>query len=214
LGALSGGITVKRLLADGPPCADWRKRYIDSLNAYAIRAIGPESEEDRGTGWAAIAHPLDTRFEAEKAFFNEYICVAYRIDTLKVPSSTLKLYQREAELQWLAENHRETMPRPQRKNLYEQVQRDLRARMLPTIKVIDLVWNTDTHQVWVWTQSGKVLEEIDDLFHKTFDHALLATDPYSVGERGLEGAQLEALGLAEPALFLNEATLGHGRGGR
>jgi len=205
LGALSGSNTIKRLIADGPPIEGFRQRYVETLNAYAIRPLAADAEEDRNTGWATIAHPLDTRFDHGKALFNEYLCVAYRVDTLRVPASTLKLYQREAELQWLAENQRESMPRPQRKNLFEQVHRDLRARMLPAIKVTDLVWSTDTGQVWIWTQNGKLLEEIDDLFEKTFARRLLPTDPYSIGERGLQDAALLAmLEEVEPAVLVEE----------
>lgn len=211
MGALSGSATIKRMIADGPPIAGFRQRYIETLNAHAIHGLTPEAAEDRVTGWATIAHPLDARFEPDKVLFNEYLCVAYRVDTLRVPSSTLKLYQREAELQWLAENHRETMPRPQRKNLFEQVHRDLRARMLPSIKVVDLVWNTDTGQVWIWTQNGKLLEEIDDLFQKTFDRSLLPTDPYSIGERNLDAPLLAALEQAEPAVLLAEDVRSGGR---
>jgi len=206
LGALSGGTTVKRLVADGPPVDGFRTRYVEALEAYAFRPLTVESEEDRATGWATVAHPLDTRFDADKVLFNEYLCVTYRVDTVRVPSSTLKLYQREAELQWLAENHRESMPRNQRKILFEEVRRELRGKTLPTIKAIDLVWNTVSGQVWVWTQNGKLIEEIDELFQKTFDRGLLPSDPFSVGERGLDPALVPALEQVEPAFLIYEAT--------
>jgi len=207
VGALSGGMTVRRMIADGPPAPGFRERYIDSLNAYAIRPLTAESEEDRVAGWATVAHPLDARFEYEKVFFNEYLCVAFRVDTLRVPSSTLKLYQREAELAWLAENHMEVMPRGQKKNLFEQIEHDLRARMVPTIKAVDVVWNTTSRQVWIWTQNGKVLDEIDEIFKKTFEVGLLPRDPYSLAEAELDGAMKEALERAEPAPFVDIDTL-------
>lgn len=212
MGALSGGMTVKRMLTSGPPMAKFRERFVDSLNAYAVRPLEPASDEDRVCGWAAVAHALDTRFESEKVFFNEYLCVAYRIDTLKVPATTLKLHQRDAELAWLAENHMETMPRGQRKELHEEIALRLRERMVPTIKAVDLVWNTTTGQVWVWTHSAKVLEEIEELFHKTFELELRTCDPYSVAERALEGPLAEALEQAEPAvLFDPDAVKGGAR---
>ena len=205
MGALSGGMTIKRMIVESAPPKGHRERYIESLAAYAIRPISPEDEEDRTAGWAAISHPLDTRFDIEKVFFNEYLCVAYRVDTLRVPSSTLKLYQREAELSWLADNHRETMPRGERKSLYEQVQRDLRAKILPTIKAIDLVWNTQTGQVFIWSHSPRILEEISELFQKTFDLGLLPCDPYCLGQRELDEELAPSLDAAEPAVFFDAA---------
>ncbi len=214
MGALTGGMTVKRLVTDGPPVDDFREVYVAALNAHAIRPIDPESEEDRTAGWADIAHPLNTRFEQDRVFFNEYLCVAYRVDTLKVPSGTLKLYQQEAELQWLAANHRETMLKGEKKELYEKVAKDLRAKMLPSIKAVDLVWNTATGQVWIWTHNKRVIEEIEELFTKTFDRELLPSDPYSLGERLLPEDLKDALLQVEPSSFVpDDVVQGLDRGG-
>jgi len=205
-------MTVKRMLASGPPMPKFRERYVESLNAYAVRPLEPESDEDRVCGWATVAHPLDTAFESDKVIFNEYLCLTYRIDTLKVPATTLRLHQHEAELAWLAENHMETMPRGQRKELQEEIRLRLRKRMVPAIKTVDLVWNTSTTQVWIWTHSAKVIEEIEELFHKTFDLELRTCDPYSVAERALEGPLAEALEASEPAVFFDpEQALGGAR---
>jgi hypothetical protein len=163
--------TVKRCSAAGYlPGA--RDKYVTALSAYACRPVTADSEGDRSAGWAVYDQPLDLGFTIENVWYNEYICLKYRIDVLRIPANTLKLYQRNRELQWLQDNHREAMPRAQRKALLEQVRTDLRAATLPTIRTIDVIWNTSTGRVWVWTSNARLFDEISVLFEKTFDAEL------------------------------------------
>jgi hypothetical protein len=186
MGSSKLGGTFTRCKAKAALPTGFRRVFEQEIGQRVIVPLSHDNAEDRTAGWAAFAHPLDTHLTVEKFLFNEYLCLAFRVDEYKLPGGTLKLLKREAELQWLAENHRDAMPRPMRKALFEDVRRALRAGTPETIKSIPVVWNTDTGQVWIWTQSSKVLCEIRDLFVKTFSQELEKVDPESLLESLLE----------------------------
>ena len=177
-----------------------RDELVEQIQANAVRPLTHEDEADVSTGWASFAHPLDVHLSVEKAFANEYLLLAYRTDSFKIPSGTLKLRQHEAVLQWLAENGRTTIPRFTRKILFDEVRLELRAETPVTIGAVAVVWNTLTGQVWIWTRSAAGIEQIADLFRATFGVELLGTGAQETAERldpeGLErsGANYAELG--------------------
>ena len=173
---------------------------VEKIQTNAVRPLTHEDEADVSTGWAGFHHPLDLDFNRDKVFANEYLLLAYRTDSFKIPSGTLKLRQHEAVLQWLAENGRTTIPRFTRKALLETVRLDLRYETPVTIGAVAVVWNTLTGQVWIWTRSAAGIEQIADLFRATFGLQLLGTGAQETAERldpeGLErsGATYAELG--------------------
>jgi hypothetical protein len=149
---------------------------MNKIRAHAVRPLDHDYDCDESAGWACFAHPLSTIIYDE-AFRAEYLILAFRVDSIKVHSRTLKLRQEEAEAVWLEENQRTTIPRGQRNAIREQVATELRAKTPVQIEVFPVVWNTETDQVWVWTQSAKRLEQVAELFEDTFDRCLEVVDP-------------------------------------
>jgi len=112
---------------------------VEKIQTNAVRPLTHDDEADVSTGWAGFHHPLDLDFNRDKVFANEYLLLAYRTDSFKIPSGTLKLRQHEAVLQWLAENGRTTIPRFTRKILFDEVRLELRAETPVTIGAVAVV---------------------------------------------------------------------------
>lgn len=206
MGALKGGMTVKRFrVVDGPP-ENVRSAAIKALRARPFRPLAAEEDEERASGWVVNGRLLDTDFSAEKVLLGDYLALTFRIDTWKVPSATLEAHVQARELELLAESGGDALPRQARSELKEQVRRSLRRQSLPSMKGVDLVWHLVTGRVWVWTHSARVLEEIEGLFEDTFQRRLHYEDPFSaalhLGWQEEAGAPLMS---ALPAQFAGEA---------
>jgi hypothetical protein len=184
---LKGSFT--RLQCEHPIPAAELLRALERLQERAIQPLAPQSETDREVGWATLAHPLNVELTLEQVRFNEYVGLTYRIDTFRVPPRTLKLQQAEAELQWLAENHRESMPRGQRRSLREQVARELRNHTVPTLQTIPVIWNVDLGDVWIWSQSRTLVCDIADLFRESFSVQLLRCGAEERAQRAGQAAK-------------------------
>lgn len=180
------GNSVTRMTVEGDHARIDRSAMVDQIQKHAILPLTHEDDVDQTSGWAGFHHQLDLEFNRDKVFANEYALLAYRTDAFRIPAGTLKLEQERAEFQWLAENHKETMPRHMRKALDAETRRLLRAKTPPSIGAIPVVWNTATGQVWIWTQSAKVRDDICDLFFETFGFDLHGTGPGELAERSGE----------------------------
>ncbi len=209
MGVLSGGITVKRMRVGAPSSeAIDREALVARLRAHGFMDLNPEeTDEDRAAGWCAIDHPFDVDFTYEKVFFGDYLCVAYRVDTLRIPSATLKAYVAQREKEIAAESGRESLARNELKELREVVRIELRKRMLPSLKTVDVVWNLVTGRVFVWTQSNGLLDELSERFERTFEVPLFPEDAVTWAQTLTPPELHDNIGAAEPCCFVSSASL-------
>ena len=200
MGAVTGSLAATRYTVDTKLPEEFRTRYPARLSSLAITPLDPDGEEERATGWAVFGHHLDTDLGIEKLIHSDYLCVTFRIDTLKVPPGLLRAHQVKAEQEHLAEHGKESVSREERQAIRDEVRRRLRRGALPNINGIDLLWNLSTGRVWVWSRSRKVLDEVEELFEKTFGLGLDPEDPFSTALKlGLSEGMLARLDDCEPA---------------
>ena len=89
------------------------------------------------------------------------------------------------------------LERQQQSKLHEladrmkRVERDLKKRVLPSIKTVDFVWNIERGQGWLFTQNKGMLERFIDIFEDTFGLQAHERNPYSL---------VEHMGLGDEAL--------------
>jgi hypothetical protein len=204
MGAFKGGLTVKRFRVDGDPPDGFKDAYVKAMTVHAFTPLAPEDEEDRKAGWVVCGRLLDTVFDVEKVFWNEYVVMTYRVDSLRIPSAVMAAHVLEREEAEVAARGQggAGLSRDERDGIKQDVRRTLRKRMLPAMKGIDVVWNLDTGTLFVWTHNVTLLEDIEDLFLRTFRKVLLPEDPFSMAERsGWADADGDPLRHVEPADF-------------
>ena len=200
MGAFKGSISVKRFRVDGDPPTDYKDRYIKALSSFRARGILPEDDADRALGWAVAGRVLDTDFTYDKVFWNQYIVVTFRVDSLKVPSGLLEAHYQKRETELIAERGEDNLSRHEKANLKEIVRRELRRKMLPSMRAFDVVWNLDEQRVYVWSHNTSILEEAEELFRKTFEKLLIPEDPYSTADHlGWGAVKGNPLMTVEPA---------------
>jgi DNA recombination-dependent growth factor C len=185
---------------DLPP--KFRQVFTEAVQARAFQPLTAEDEEEERMGWCSIEHPFDLEFDEYKLFYNEYMNLALRIDKWRIPSALLKAFCTEAERKYMWENNKEKLRRSEKEDIKAVVIAELKGKLLPALKSIDVSWNTHTGIVRFWNQSSKVCEAFQDLFEKTFQVRLVPDSPYiSALQFEMPDDMLAALPDSEPATF-------------
>lgn len=202
MGAFRGSITFSKLYVRGELPRTFRSRFLEALRLRAFRPLDPAQELDHRVGWVCVDDPFDLELASEKVFFNEYLNLGFRLDRWRIPSPLFKAAFRAAERDLLAKRKLEKLGRAQKKDLEAVVAAQLRKKLVPAMKVVDLSWNLNEGVVRFFSQSPKMLELMNELFVKTFGLELALDGAYTLAERrALPKKIVDALPKLEPADF-------------
>lgn len=200
MGALSGAITTTAFYIVGELPEAFRETYLDALGKNAFRDIDLALDHDESFGWVNSADPFDTEFELNKILWGDYLMVTLRHDVIRVPAAAFKFHLGKAMKEQCLATGKERLSKPEIEDLKERLERDLKKRVLPSIKTIDLVWNIQRGQAWLFTQNKGMIERFVELFEDTFGLQAHERNPYSLVEHmGLDDAALDKLFQIEPA---------------
>lgn len=183
-----------------PP--DWKEAVVECLRQGRIYAIDIDAGRDKAAGFAVFDDPLNTEFEPENCVFDPLVLFSFRMDKLTVPASTLKLYIRRRVQENLAATRREKMPRQERDELAEMVRTDLLRRAIPAISGTDVVWDTASGRLRLFSTSTVVCEEFLARAREFLQLELRAMNTVGVLERYLDERDLHEAYHLLPATFL------------
>ncbi|MEO6952635.1 MAG: recombination-associated protein RdgC [Polyangia bacterium] len=198
MGALKGSISVRRYLVTDKLPADARKKLVRGLKAHAFTPIDPKTDVDRSIGWVSILDSEDTELVADSTLFvatgGEQLRVSMRMDVLK-PSSAEVRRQLDTKVRAGEAEEKRKLTKRERRELKDEIARQLRLRTLPRVKTFDVVWNLDTGRLYLWSQTKTVNEYFLDLFLRSFSLKLTVEGP-SLWARDVTDAT--TLGKLEP----------------
>lgn len=166
---------------------------MKKIRANAFRDLIPEEDDASRHGWASVQDPIDVELDHEKVFWNEYLCLALRIDTWVVPKPLLTAHLRTAEASLLEKKGLERLGKKARAELKLMVLRKLRRQLVPSTKSIDLAWNLRTNVARFFSQSPRIHLLVSELFEKTFGLHLVPESPGTAAERHGLDARTEKL---------------------
>lgn len=167
-------------------------RLIELLNKYGFRAIDTTLDPE-SLGWVTATDSAVSVFEdSGLVFVDRFLFFSMRRDVRRIPAAVLKENTKNAEAEWLAEHpNMRRVPKPVKEEIKETEQLSLMAKTIPTPTVNDVVWDTDKNEILLLANSGKVIDQFDTLFRKTFPgaHLRMAT-PYHYAEQAVAGGPL------------------------
>lgn len=199
LGAFRGNLTFSRFYVTGDIPDDIPGTTLRRIRANSFQPLSPEEDKSEGFGWANMEDPVDTDLDHEKVFYNEYVCLSFRLDKWAIPGPLLKAHLREAEQALLEKRGLEKLGRQAKADLKTMVVKKLRRQLVPSLKSYDMVWNTNTNIVHFHSQAEKIISLFDDSFKKTFKLDLVPDSPGTAAERvGLDARQSAAMAGLEP----------------
>jgi hypothetical protein len=139
-------------------------------------------------GWTSIEDFTDTEFSRGPYTAAEYVALAFRIDSVRIPAKALELHTRTETRKLLEQTGRTRLSSAQRREMREMVQERLRRQMIPSIQVFDLLWNTSDGIVYFGTHGIKARDRMEDHFKKSFGLSLIPLIPYLRAEEILTDA--------------------------
>lgn len=204
MGLLKGSVSYTKFFVQGDVPADYRDRFLESIQLRAFTPLTPEEDAEERVGWCPFDAPYapESGFDYNGVFFNEYLNLAFRADRWRFPGPVFRaLFDKMAKV-YLEKQGRTRLAKREKEELKALVGRKLRKQFSPAVQVIELSWNLNAGVCRFGHQSPKVHEHLHELFEKTFGLKLLASGAYADAlNAGLPEASLEAIRQVAPAAF-------------
>ena len=210
MGAFTGGLTYKTYYVHDALPERWRDPFEAGVKRNTFRPLNPEGEEERSIGWCSPHFPLDLDLHSGVFLYNEYIVLAMRIDTLKVPGPLLRIYAEQEARRLMVEQNRGSMSRYERSEIKERIRRELRRKIIPTIRTIDVAWSWQDGVVRFFTTSEKLNLEFVELFEATFNVPLTPDCTHTsarLSAAALTEDEVGAVDALEPMAFVDADTI-------
>ena len=202
MGLAGGSISYLRFAAS-PVAEGVEEAFAQALTEHRFVDIDPRSEEERRVGWVRFDDPFEGEFDpASLVSESGHIFLKIRIDTLKIPGPTLKVYVQQAAKSRAAQQGRDKLVRKELDAIKLEVKKSLRVRSLPRLQLLEIVWNIQTGEVRLLATSRALADTFLELFEKTFGQTLRPVGLLTVlWLRGLSEAEVDSLAGLEPERF-------------
>lgn len=204
MGVWSGNLSYTRYFVEGDaPMEDHRRWILERVRTTAVPTLTVDTEEEQVMGWCTTENILDTEFDTEKIFYNEYILFTFRLDSWRLPPTLFKALLAEAERDYRTETGKDKITKREKDALKAKVRMDMKRQSLPNISTYDVCWHWNKNELRYWSMSSKANTLFLELFEKTFPGLqLVAQSPYTLAERiELEEGKLASMQELEPETF-------------
>jgi len=196
MGALRGSISIRRYYVVDKLPSDARKKLVKGVRAHAFTPIEPRSDVERSVGWASIFDSDQTELDAADMLFvaggGEQLRLSMRVDVLK-PNAAEVRRQLETKLRSVEAAQGRKPTKRERREMKEELSRQLRLRTLPRVRTFDVVWNLDTRRLYLWSQTKGVNELFVELFLRSFALRLEVEGPSMWARKATDRKTLDAL---------------------
>lgn len=179
MGAITGRMSPLGFYVQGQ-VEDWDK-VLGEVVRYRFQPLDPETGRQQAFGWVDLKDPFFTEFTRAGLFYGDaMVALAMRVDTVSIPSSQLKLHLAKRLRDLRLETERESIPKAEAAQVKEDLQAELMRKVVPTIKLYEMVYNTETGRLWFFGKAQGIVQTFMDLFHETFGLYLNPDSPYTV----------------------------------
>ncbi len=204
MGFLNASCSFTRFkIIDPVPRSLWQE-IPAKLKQFAFRDID-ETHEERAFGWTSFDDMLDIQWQTAPPEKGAYLAFSLRLDTRRVPAGVLKKYLDLAvreEKEKLKEFGKTFLSRDRKIELKEQVKLKLMRRFLPVPAEFNVIWSTETGNVWFASTQQKVVEIFTEYFTQSFDLHLDQLTPYGLALEVLGEDAANLLDKVEPTNFV------------
>jgi hypothetical protein len=168
MGALKGTSSYLRFMVDGDPPTNLGESYEQAIEARRFLPLSADSSDDQTGGWVAIEAPYDDDIPIlrDRFHFGDHIALAYREDKLAIPKSAL-VHHVKKRVEAL-EAAGEEITKQKRRAIELAVVAELRQKVLPKSRVMDVLWDTRRRELRVFGRGPMALERITACFERTF----------------------------------------------
>lgn len=169
MGALGGSVSYLRFLVDGEPPKGMAARFERNVEARRFMPLSPDGQDMEQAGWASVTDPFDDELALtrEEFLFGDLIVIAYREDKVALPRPLLKAMAKK-RIRELTDRGEE-VTRQTRRTVELAVASELKRRVLPRSRVVDIVWDHPRGELRVFGRGTIATERATALFERTFE---------------------------------------------
>jgi hypothetical protein len=161
-----GTATFRRFLALGPVPNEEKIR--EALDEDQFRPFQSGSEEVR-SGWCDWRNPLVVPAEEDMPLMvGDWAHMGLRIDTRKVPASTMRAHLNLRMQRLMKEKDLAFLGKDARISLQDEIKAELLPKQTPTTKLVEVAWHLKSGVVMIGSTGPSVVGEITSLLAKHF----------------------------------------------
>ena len=214
MGAFEGSLSFKTFYVNGEPPKDFQDTFLNLLHKHYFQPLSPVGDEQRSVGWVPTQDPIATEFRRDQVFISPYIVFSMRIDKWALPTPWVKALTNQAIAERLPQLDEEEaqlqedegklrtkakLSKAERNKIKLEVITRIKQKTLPSMKIIDVVWNYNERTVRFWSTSKAVCDEFAELFEQTFGFQIDEDSPFMMAKNlGLSEKQLDDMVNATP----------------
>ncbi len=158
-----------RFFVEGEVPAFDSDEFLKALAENRFRTIENAASEEESLGWVSPGDASGSSFLREEIVLPGFARLRMRLDKKKLPSAWVRIYM-DAEIR--AKGGRKLSAK-ERKELREDIADQLLPRVLPSVKLVDILYQADKKRLFLFASSQNLKESVQNLFFKTFGARLI-----------------------------------------
>jgi DNA recombination-dependent growth factor C len=189
-----------RFYVEGRVAAPDSDEFLAALAEHRFRTIENAASEETSVGWVCPSDPSGQAFVREAIWLPPLARLRLRADRKKLPRPWLVIRMAQA----IAERGGKVGAK-ERKQIRGEIEDELLPRVLPGVRLVDLVYDPDRRQLLLFAAGNAMAVECVKVFERTFGARLVAAVPLHVAQRSEPGtaerrrlAELEPFSLTRP----------------
>ncbi|MEZ5964357.1 MAG: recombination-associated protein RdgC [Planctomycetota bacterium] len=168
VGNLRRGGSASLYFVDGDLPSLHSDGFVAALSNQRFRSIEAAASEEISIGWICADDPSGESFPIEHLDLERAVWLQVRIDKKKLPARWVAIYRSAAER---AAGRK--LNGKERKALKDDLMEKLLPRVLPTVQIVDVLFDHKSKRVLLFSTSKSARDEFASLFLKTFAGARL-----------------------------------------
>lgn len=201
MGLLSSHVSITRYQVLGQlpePLMDILSRL---LTQNAIVEIDDE-DMDQSAGWTSFEDPFTPDFTGSSFVLGSHFIFSFRMDKKTIPSKVVNKRYRQEIAKRIKESGKDFLSRNEKKQIKEDVVRDLSIRIPATPNVYDILWDYEKYSLWFFSTQKSANEAFEVFFTKSFKLNLLRRFPYTAAQELLGDSEKDMLNRLTPSHFM------------
>jgi hypothetical protein len=141
----------------------------ERLNLFRFRALDPRADDLETRGFV----PFQSEYDDEKTitvqdfYFDGRIALSLRMDSIRVPKELLRVLTKKSIAAYQRE-HKRFPDRTVKKEIELAESKGLRAKILPTTKIIEALWCQKGQDLRLFSRSTTSIDRFIELFQQCF----------------------------------------------
>ena len=201
MGLLSSNVSITRYQVLGQLADPIMDTLTRLLTQNAIVEIDDE-DMDQSAGWTSFEDPFTPDFNGSTFVMGSQFIFSFRMDKKAIPSKVVNKRYRQEITKRLKESGKEFLSRNEKKQIKEDVIRELSLRIPATPNVYDVLRNYEKYSLWFFSTQKSANEAFEVFFTKSFKLNLVRRFPYTAALESLTNSEEDLLNRLTPSHFM------------